>query len=471
MKRIAEFLVVVSVPLVVVLVALSGFAEEVNQNIEQAGYIQTEIWSKVNNDSNHEFLSSLKTTVDLESQYRLSDNWYFFFHPRYFYDFAYDIRDEFDPNQESMGNTQRTEWLRDCYLDYISDELDVRLGKQQVVWGQMDLPILDRVMPWDLSWWWLPDLADMRIPLWMAKVEYSPSLDSSLQFLLIPDSETTRVGLENTPFAFKSTNDFFKVKRRVESAGGSMNVSLLKPAKKFENSTFGLRWRAFAGDWEYTLNWLYGYSTSDYLYLDALKNVSGYLGSVPVGDYYYARRHKRIQLWGLSFNRSFVDPGVLEGLTLKGEFAYVHDEPTYYGVSGSRKITEVSDKYNYGIALEKYFFTKWLFALQFLQFITNDYSREGYKLLDNASYGLQDKVETYLTLKIKTHFMHGRLKPDILLVYQDDNSGRIVPKFNFELRDDLWVQLGYAHFYGRIDTPNGEFRNNDQIFSKVKYTF
>ena len=42
--------------------------------------------------------------------------------------------------------------MRDCYLDYTSDKLDIRLGRQQVVWGQSDgIPILDRINPFDLT--------------------------------------------------------------------------------------------------------------------------------------------------------------------------------------------------------------------------------------------------------------------------------------------------------------------------------
>jgi len=157
------------------------------KNFEYAGYLKSEVWSKINNDNSHLFLSSFKNTFDLETEFKLSENLSFFFHPRFFYDLAYEVRNQdiFDENQEKLGHTQRSEWLRDCFLDYTSDTLDIRIGKQQVVWGQADgLPFLDRVMPFDLSYYWLLDFADIRIPLWMIKVEYSPSLNSTLQFLL-----------------------------------------------------------------------------------------------------------------------------------------------------------------------------------------------------------------------------------------------------------------------------------------------
>ena len=68
-------------------------------------------------------------------------------------------------------------------------------------------------------------------------------------------------------------------------------------------------------------------------------------------------------------------------------------------------------------------------------------------------------------------FLHERLKPEVTFVYQDDNQGRIIPKVIFELKDNLWLKLGYAHFFGHSDTNNGQFSNKDQLMFEVKYTY
>ena len=324
---------------------------QVGNNLEYAGYIKSETWVKTNNDNSHLFLSAFKNTFDLEVEYKLSNEWTLFVHPRYFYDFAYDIRDEanFDKNQFKMGHTQRTEWLRDCYLDFTSDKLDIRIGKQQVVWGQADgLPFLDRVMPFDLTYYWLPDFADIRIPLWMIKVEYSPQLNSTLQFLLIPDFEASRSAPAHAPFAFKANTAWEDFKAINASSGGTASTTIYRPPKEFENSRIGLRWRSMIGNMEYTLNWLYGYSNSAYTYTDSFTPIAGSLG-----HYKVSRRHKLMHLVGFSFNKSFLNPGPLEGWTIRGEFAYLHNEPTYYGTDGSRKLTERTDKYAYVLGFDK----------------------------------------------------------------------------------------------------------------------
>ncbi|HEC68861.1 MAG TPA: hypothetical protein ENI31_01040 [Candidatus Omnitrophica bacterium] len=436
------------------------WARPVNENLEYAGYLKTEFWLKNYNDESHLSLSSFKNTFDLEVEYKLSENWAFFFHPRFFYDFAYDLREDFnsnfDRNQFKMGHTQRTEWLRDCYLDFTSDKLDIRIGKQQVVWGQADgLPFLDRVMPFDLSYYWLYDFADIRIPLWMIKVEYSPELNSTLQFLLIPDFEASRSAPAYAPFAFKANNDWYDFKTSYNPL-----LTIYRPPKQFENSRVGLRWRSILGnDIEYTLNWLYGYSTSAYTYTDSYASLQ------------FSRRHKLMHMIGFSFNKSFVEPGLLEGWTIRGEFAYFHNEPTYYGTDGYRRRTERTDKYTYVLGFDKTFFTNWVFSLQFAQFIHDKKTFGGYQLLNTYTYGLLEKVENYLTLKVSTDFMHERLKPEVLIIYNDDNDGRISFKAKYELRDNFWLTLGYHHFWGPLGGSNGQFRNNDHLVLEAKYTF
>ncbi len=470
MRKMKRFWIILGVGFLLVFSSnFSVSAGTFNDNLEYAGYIKTEVWIKTNNDNSHQFLSSLKNTFDLALEYKLSDNWTFFVHPRYFYDPAYDIRNDpdFDKNQAKMGNTQRTEWLRDCYLDYTSDQLDIRIGKQQVVWGQADgLPFLDRVMPFDLSYYWLPDFADIRIPLWMVKVEYSPWIDSTLQILLIPDFEASRSAPAGAPFSFKGLNDFEAWKQRQEALGNNVYYTIYRPPKEFENSRIGMRWRSMIGDMEYTLNWLYGYTTSAYTYLDGV--IPGAGGVV---NYYYSRRHKLYHLIGFSFNKSFINPGIFEGWTIRGEFAYLHNEPTYYGIEGRRQYTEKTDKYTYVLGFDKNFFTNWLFSLQFAQFIHDKKTFKGYQVLNTYTYGVMDKVENILTLKIATDFMYERIKPEVLIIYTDDNDGRISFKTKYEVKDNLWLTLGYYHFWGPNYGSNGQFRNNDHIFCELKYTF
>ena len=125
---------------------------------------------------------------------------------------------------------------------------------------------------------------------------------------------------------------------------------------------------------------------------------------------------------------------------------------------------------------DKNIFTNWLFSMQFIQYIHNEFKRSdssgtSFTILDNYTYGVMDKIENIVTMKIATDFMHERIKPELLVIYQDDGDGRFALQTNFEARDNLWLTVGYHHFWGNMWHSNGQFRNNDHIVGTVTLSF
>jgi len=65
--------------------------------------------------------------------------------------------------------------LREAYIDIYGNWLDLRLGKQQVVWGKTDgYFINDIVNPLDLSYFILQDFDDIRMYDYDAQREVAP---------------------------------------------------------------------------------------------------------------------------------------------------------------------------------------------------------------------------------------------------------------------------------------------------------
>ena len=97
------------------------------------------------------------------------------------YDSVYDFRDRYD--DLSGGNFEST--IREAFVDFVVPPFTLRLGKQQVVWGEADnFRALDVINPLDLSWHWSRESwEDIRIPLWMARGIYDgePSLLLSVE--------------------------------------------------------------------------------------------------------------------------------------------------------------------------------------------------------------------------------------------------------------------------------------------------
>ncbi len=432
-----------------------------------SGYLKNEFTMGLDTFNDiHKFKNILKVS----GEYRISDDWVFFASVRYWYDLAYDWYEKYDPAQHYMGHVQRADWLRDCYLDYVSEELDVRIGKQQVVWGQADgIPVLDRVNPFDLTEYWLPDFVDLRIPLWMVNIKYAPKINSMLQILIIPDFEQSTSAPPDAPLAFRSYKEYDAFKNGQKALGRGFREEIFYPGKQFKNSTFGLQWMDRFGELEYTLNFLHGYYYSARTYMES---------AAP--NWYYSRRFKRYRLYGGSFNRTFTNPGPLQGITLRGDIAYYNDEPTYYGDvdKASTKGVNRWDNLFWIMGVDKYVATNWFLSFQFGQYILQD-AKPGkvnsggkpYQNMSPYSYGAQDQVENIFSLKIKTDFMHDRLKTEVMWTWTDDNQGRVSPKFNFEIRDDLWLTAGIHYFYGNEQDSNGQFRDKNQVYLNLTSTF
>ncbi len=410
-------------------------------------------------------ITKFKNIASLSGEYKLDEKAVFFMSAKYWYDAAYDWYAKYDPAQDQMGHVQRTDWLRDCYLDYTTGPWFLRLGKQQVAWGQSDgITILDRVNPFDLTEYWLQDFVDLRIPLWMANINYSPKLNSNLQLLIIPDFEEATAAPPDAPFAFRSYR-LFDNWRKVQT---SVDVNSYFPGKRFEDSTIGVQWSDRVGDLNYTLNFLYGY------YYTA-RNTTSFLSP---GRWRVKRDFKLWRIYGGSFNKTFTNPGPMQGVTLRGDLAYYNDEPTYYGADGSSSGYNRWDNLFWLMGIDKYVVSNWLVNFQFAQYILQD-AKPGTltstggpaQNLNGYTCGPADQVENIFSLKISTDFLNERLKPEVSWSLTDDNQGRLSPKISCELKDNLWLTLGIHYFYGHEQDSNGQYRDNSQFYTQIKYTF
>ena len=88
---------------------------------------------------------------------------------------------DFDENELASPEiySDRADWLRELYVDATllgqgDNEINFRLGKQQVIWGRTDLfRVLDIINPVDFSRNNIYDeLEDIRIPMWMLTTDF-----------------------------------------------------------------------------------------------------------------------------------------------------------------------------------------------------------------------------------------------------------------------------------------------------------
>lgn len=445
------------------------------KNLELAGYLKNETALR----TAHGLDEFMKEAIieQLEAEYKFNDNIQFFTILKWFNDFTFDLENKYDrdPKWESKSNKklkypEKMQWLRECYLDVLTERLDLRLGKQQVVWGTADgVRILDLVNPLDYREWTLKDYIDSRIPLWMVNVEGKLLMNGQLQLLLIPDWQANYYPPAGAPFTLRT------VKLGAEAAQKVTTQTIdEKPAHNLKNTKVGLRWRNIIEGhaFEYTLNYLHTYNFASSAYTD--------IQFRPL-TVFVTRRAEQIEILGGTFSKTITEgillPGLAKGWTLRGEFAYIHGDAFNYGTDRNIAGTVDIDQYNYVLGFDKNFWSNWLFSFQFIQMWAKpvekppSFNKDKFTLLNGATRGPLDKLETILTLQIATDFLHERLKPQVLIIYGDDNDWRISPKVSYEISDQWLVATGLHFFEGREAHLNGQFDKNDEFFFELKYSF
>lgn len=202
------------------------------------------------------------------------------------YDSIYDIRESFRDRftTEERENRKFEYKLREVYADFVVPPFTLRLGRQQVVWGETDnFRALDVINPLDMRWHWIRESwEDIRIPLWMARGIYDigklgPLEESFIEGIWIPgDFERNKVATDpRRPWGFFGQG----LRQRADSAIFGDEVYDLvtvvrdrKPDWALESSELGMRFKGIWGGVDFSLN--YFWTLSDDIGVKARQDLS-----------------------------------------------------------------------------------------------------------------------------------------------------------------------------------------------------
>ncbi|NNG01274.1 MAG: DUF1302 family protein [Desulfobacteraceae bacterium] len=119
-------------------------------------------------------LSKLRAELLVQAEFKPAPKWKMFVSGKGHYDAAYAIngRDEYT---EDVLDAYETELeMRDTYISgSLSRNIDIKLGRQIVVWGKSDnIRITDVLNPLDFREPGLTDIEDLRLPVYMSRADY-----------------------------------------------------------------------------------------------------------------------------------------------------------------------------------------------------------------------------------------------------------------------------------------------------------
>ncbi len=149
-------------------------SENILQKYGIEGKFTQSIAYSYHNDEPHDGLSSLKSSLFLEYNQKLWNSYKLKINGNAFYDTSYLLkgRDEF--SNEDINALESEVELFDFFIQgSLSDKLDIKVGRQVVVWGKSDtIRITDVLNPLDNRRPAMVDIEDLRLPEAMVKLDY-----------------------------------------------------------------------------------------------------------------------------------------------------------------------------------------------------------------------------------------------------------------------------------------------------------
>ncbi len=160
-------------------VALKTPKEEKNKSFSLQKYgiegeLKQELAYSYQNDKPHDKFSSLRTSLFLEYNQDLWESFKLKVNANSFYDFSYLAKGREKFTQEELDSLESEIELFDAYIQgTLFDNLDMKLGRQVVVWGKSDtIRVVDVLNPLDNRRPGMVDIEDLRLSMTMAKFDY-----------------------------------------------------------------------------------------------------------------------------------------------------------------------------------------------------------------------------------------------------------------------------------------------------------
>ncbi|MEE8436621.1 MAG: DUF1302 family protein, partial [bacterium] len=147
---------------------LNGFLR-LDGSYNYAGHATT---TAAGDKTDHHGLSKLRAALRLELSLKLGGSWKSRITGQAFHDFAYGLNGREQYTGQVLESREQETELREAYVEgSLFENVDLKLGRQIVVWGKSDnIRITDILNPLDFREPGLTDLADLRLPLTMSRL-------------------------------------------------------------------------------------------------------------------------------------------------------------------------------------------------------------------------------------------------------------------------------------------------------------
>ena len=390
-------------------------------------------------------VSKIKTLGWLDGKYTFSDAVAVRAAVRGWYDAVFEATDRYPPNVE---RDQKTDFsLREALLLLSHGDVDVRLGRQQIVWGEaIGTFITDIVNPKDFREFVLPDFSELRIPIWALDVTYRLAEGISLEGVWTPDTRTNTLPKQGAEFQFARFP--FRFRNPV--------VRLPDDQDEFSlaRSEGGVRLSVLRQGWDVALIY---YDEADKLPVFVQRRTP----QPPRPDVIALDpQHPRLHIVGATLGKSF------EPVVVRAEAALSVGKR--YETANPLDLDGVvrRDTLDWLVGVDYTFFGTVDTALQLSQKV----------LWGSATNlnrpGVAARVTTSLSLRVTTGFFDNTLNPSLLFIVGVNRADvRVSPRLDYLVSDAVTVSVGADIFEGPHQTLYGQFDRNDRVTFTTTWRF
>ena len=324
--------------------------------------------------------------------------------------------------------------LREAYLDMYFDDFDLRIGKQQIVWGKADgVFITDIISPRNLKEFILPEFEEIRLGVNALKFDYYKN-SSTFEFIWMPYFESAKL---------PDSNSIWFPEMSLKLPFEDINYKNTEMESNFKNSEFALKYSSLNEMMDFEI--MGGYLWDDTLVNQITKNENN---SITLNSEY-----KRMGVIGGSVGKE------ISGVILRSELAYYLNRSFQ---SLDLKVNGISEKNSINSMIGFDYNIKGVdFSTQFINTYISNYE-------DSI---VNDETDTTLTLNIVEKFLRDTLTTQMFIYYGfNENDMLVKPKLSYDFSDGLVLYLGANMFVGD-NGQFGQFDKNDMIYSKIRYSF
>ncbi len=335
--------------------------------------------------------------------------------------------------------------MREIYMDMYFKNFDLRIGKQQIVWGKSDgVFITDIVSPLNLTEFLLPDFDEIRKGVVAAKLDYylgSHTIEAIWIPLFTPTTRPAEGSIWYTQSDFPAPVTF-------DWQGSDIDPSLA-------NSELFLKYSVLTSvaDFEF----MGGYTWDDSPSMHVQKNfgMDPTTGLPVLSSLDITPEYHRLAVAGGSFSSQ------IKSVILRGEAAYYNGK---YFQTENPLATDALVQKNYlhyllgidgnikGLNL----------SAQFIQ----------EAILDYDEYMTQEDYESTLTLRAQYNMLRETLHLELFSYIGLSNSDALIrPKITYDFDDSFSILLGSNIFVGDAGGRFGQYHDNSMIYTKIKYSF